>query len=196
MELEPPNKGMKLTSAEHIGRSQLIPGVRRTKRDALEMRMVLAVAAIGAAMIIGSCANRRLDCGAPDNVADACDATLEWLEDEESTSRAFGVQNAGPGIARVDSVSVTFDWSLPGGIRMLRRVVSPEGWSASIKLCPDGEYPCEVTWAPGGESVSVPPGQSLRGFRIEFSAAPGAVRSWAVGFNGCGAGGIRGGIVY
>jgi hypothetical protein len=26
----PSNKGMKLTSAEHIGRSQLIPGVRRT----------------------------------------------------------------------------------------------------------------------------------------------------------------------
>ena len=29
---KPPNKGMKLTSAEHIGRSQLIPGVRRTNR--------------------------------------------------------------------------------------------------------------------------------------------------------------------
>jgi hypothetical protein len=28
--LRPPNKGMKLTSAEHIERSQLIPGVRRT----------------------------------------------------------------------------------------------------------------------------------------------------------------------
>jgi hypothetical protein len=27
-----PNKGMKLTSVEHIGRSQLIPGVRRTDR--------------------------------------------------------------------------------------------------------------------------------------------------------------------
>jgi len=27
---EPPNKGMKQTSVEHIGRSQLIPGVRRT----------------------------------------------------------------------------------------------------------------------------------------------------------------------
>jgi hypothetical protein len=26
----PPNKGMKLTSVERIGRSQLIPGVRRT----------------------------------------------------------------------------------------------------------------------------------------------------------------------
>jgi hypothetical protein len=26
----PPNKGMKLTSAERIGRSQLIPGVRPT----------------------------------------------------------------------------------------------------------------------------------------------------------------------
>jgi hypothetical protein len=26
----PPNKGMKQTSVEHIGRSQLIPGVRRT----------------------------------------------------------------------------------------------------------------------------------------------------------------------
>ena len=26
----PPNKGMKLTSVEHIGRSQLIPGVGRT----------------------------------------------------------------------------------------------------------------------------------------------------------------------
>jgi len=25
-----PNKGMKQTSVEHIGRSQLIPGVRRT----------------------------------------------------------------------------------------------------------------------------------------------------------------------
>jgi len=30
---EPPNKGMKLTSAERIGRSQLIPGVRRTKLE-------------------------------------------------------------------------------------------------------------------------------------------------------------------
>jgi hypothetical protein len=29
---EPQNKGMKLTSVEHIGRSQLIPGVRRTSR--------------------------------------------------------------------------------------------------------------------------------------------------------------------
>jgi hypothetical protein len=30
------NKGMKLTSVEHIGRSQLIPGVRRTCRGAME----------------------------------------------------------------------------------------------------------------------------------------------------------------
>jgi hypothetical protein len=29
---KPPNKGMKLTSVEHIGRSQLIPGVRQTER--------------------------------------------------------------------------------------------------------------------------------------------------------------------
>ena len=28
--MKPQNKGMKLTSVEHIGRSQLIPGVRRT----------------------------------------------------------------------------------------------------------------------------------------------------------------------
>jgi len=30
-EHERPNKGMKLTSVEHIGRSQLIPGVVRTR---------------------------------------------------------------------------------------------------------------------------------------------------------------------
>jgi hypothetical protein len=29
MNTVPPNKGMKQTSVEHIGRSQLIPGVRR-----------------------------------------------------------------------------------------------------------------------------------------------------------------------
>ena len=31
VDMTPPNKGMKLTSVERIGRSQLIPGVRRTK---------------------------------------------------------------------------------------------------------------------------------------------------------------------
>jgi hypothetical protein len=33
---EPSNKGMKLTSVERIGRSQLIPSVRRTVGDAPE----------------------------------------------------------------------------------------------------------------------------------------------------------------
>jgi len=32
------NKGMKQTSVEHIGRSQLIPGVRRTDRNAAVRR--------------------------------------------------------------------------------------------------------------------------------------------------------------
>jgi hypothetical protein len=33
---EPPNKGMKLTSAERIERSQLIPGVGRTVACAMQ----------------------------------------------------------------------------------------------------------------------------------------------------------------
>jgi hypothetical protein len=35
---ELPNKGMKLTSAEHTARSQLIPGVRRTVVEATRLR--------------------------------------------------------------------------------------------------------------------------------------------------------------
>jgi hypothetical protein len=48
---EPPNKGMKQTSVEHIGRSQLIPGVLRTCRRTSVARLVamLAVAMFGAA---------------------------------------------------------------------------------------------------------------------------------------------------
>ena len=34
----PPNKGMKQTSVEHIGRSQLIPGVRRTEPVSRDLR--------------------------------------------------------------------------------------------------------------------------------------------------------------
>jgi hypothetical protein len=40
----PSNKGMKLTSAERIGRSQLIPGVRRTIEPTAEARDGIALA--------------------------------------------------------------------------------------------------------------------------------------------------------
>ena len=47
----PSNKGMKLTSVERIGRSQLIPGVRRTRKDCeMEQRDAAAATFVGIAI--------------------------------------------------------------------------------------------------------------------------------------------------
>ena len=43
----PPNKGMKQTSVEHIGRSQLIPGVRRTHVGGRRPRGKCGVLSVG-----------------------------------------------------------------------------------------------------------------------------------------------------
>jgi hypothetical protein len=57
----PPNKGMKLTSVERIGRSQLIPSVGPTmRRSARSVVIILkTLAALGAAICIAACGDRE-----------------------------------------------------------------------------------------------------------------------------------------
>jgi len=60
-----PNKGMKLTSVERIGRSQLIPGVGRTKRAGMDGSRILAICVCTVVLCAGSREGNGFTCNAP-----------------------------------------------------------------------------------------------------------------------------------
>ena len=77
----PPNEGMKLTSVEHIGRSQLIPGVLRTSVRGAERRRYLQGPVHG---VVNTCHKTMQDSATPTKAA--------FLSREALSSRGAGTK--------------------------------------------------------------------------------------------------------
>jgi hypothetical protein len=172
----PPNKRMKLTSAEHIGRSQLILSVRRTWGEVSVRRVRLC--AIGTLVVLaGACDAKSAQDGAsgpPPRHPRRCDASVEASRAKPETGRhevRLVVGSASASIGDPVSIRVGF----PRSSKVLG-IATPVGWVASERECGHRGL-CWQEWSTSGGLRS---GIRVEGFTISFGGTPSwQLREWA-----------------
>jgi hypothetical protein len=138
-----------------------------------------------AALLSAGCALQRHNYAPP---SEGCSGRVEISEEEGPTSVTYELivtNDSTDKTTNATRVDVMFD-----DAPYPTRVSSPDGWTAFIRLCRDGQRVCGIEWrsCPG-----LVPGKTVPGFAATF-ASDGAPRrrGWSLDVGECQVGGISG----